>query len=533
MRPSARVVLPLTAESAPCLVEFVRPDFTLIQEGSDPRADGDFMKATFIPIVFLAAFACCGNTNADKKPEPAPTINLETNKPTFSRVIKKVAPCIVNIYSVKTVEADPQLEAIMNNPMLRDLFGDQLDSAKTKKHQEQALGSGVIISKDGYILTNFHVVDGADEVDVSLANSEKEYKAKVIGTDAATDLSVLKISAKDLPVAELGDSDDLQVGDVALAVGNPFGVGQTVTMGIVSATGRGGFGVVDYEDFIQTDAAINPGNSGGALADGSGKVVGINTAILSTSKGGQGIGFAVPINLAKSVMQQIIREGRVVRGSLGVMVQPITPDLAKHLQLNEESGALVGEVIAGGPASQAGLKPGDVITEFGGKKIDDPRHLRLLTGQTRPGMLAAVTFVRNDKENRVMVKLDEMPRPKTETVAHTTKPVEQTDVLDGVTVTDIDKSIRHHLKVPVSVEGAMVLHIDDESPAFAAGLRPGDIMQEINREQVHTSQQAVDLSKKLRGQELLLRVWSDGASRFMTVSHEVKKLHTPATPSRD
>jgi serine protease Do len=498
-----------------------------------PATPNFFMKTTFISIACLALLAL-GAKAATSKTDQTSSIILETNKPTFSRVIKRLAPCIVNIYSSKTVEPDPQLEAIMNNPMLRDLFGDQLgNSAHNKPHQEQALGSGVIVSSDGYILTNFHVVDGADEVDVSLASSDREFKAKVVGTDPPTDLSVLKITEQNLPVAELGDSDNLQVGDVALAVGNPFGVGQTVTMGIVSATGRGGFGVVDYEDFIQTDAAINPGNSGGALADGDGRVVGINTAILSTSKGGQGIGFAVPINLAKSVTDQIIHEGRVVRGSLGIVVQPITSDLAKHFKLQSQSGALISEVIPGGPAAQAGMKVGDIITEFQRKKIDDPRHLRLLVGQTRPGTATTLAVLRDAKEQRLTAKLDEMPRPKLTTVAHTSTQTKPTDVLDGVTVTDMDSSIRNHLKIPKTVDGAMVLRVDDDSPAFSAGLRPGDIMQEINREQVRTSQQAVDVSRKLRGQELLLRIWSDGGSRFMTVNRETRKLRAPVTPTRD
>lgn len=491
------------------------------------------MKLTFIPVICLAAMAF-GAEAALPNVEHAPAINLDTNKPSFSRVIKKVAPSIVNIYSSKTVEADPQLEAIMNNPMLRDLFGDELkDSGKLKPHQEQALGSGVIVTKDGYILTNFHVVDGAEDVEVSFPDSDKEIKAKVVGTDPPTDLAVLKIVSQNLPVAQLGDSDDLQVGDVTLAIGNPFGVGQTVTMGIVSATGRGGFGVVDFEDFIQTDASINPGNSGGALADGDGKVIGINTAILSTAKGGQGIGFAVPINLAKSVMQQIIKEGRVARGSLGVVVQPITADLAKHFHLSDESGALVGEVVPGGAAFLAGVKAGDIITEFEGKRIQDPRHLRLLVGQTRPGTMATFAYLRRTQEHHVTTKLDEMPQAKTTQVAHKTKVDKPADVLDGVTVTDMDTALRNHLKIPTRVAGAIVLRVDDESPAFAAGLRPGDVMQEINHEQVYNSQQAVEVSKRLRGQELLLRVWSDGGSRFMSVNREARKLHAPVMPIRD
>lgn len=491
------------------------------------------MKFTFIPIIYLAAMAF-GATAAVPNLEQVPAIKLDTNKPTFARVIKKVAPTIVNIYSSKTVDADPELEAIMNNPMLRDLFGDELaNSPKVRPHQEQALGSGVIVTKDGYILTNFHVVDGAEDIEVSMADSDKEIKAKVVGTDPPTDLAVLKISSHNLPVAELGDSDDLEVGDVALAIGNPFGVGQTVTMGIVSATGRGGFGVVDFEDFIQTDASINPGNSGGALADGEGKVIGINTAILSTAKGGQGIGFAVPINLAKSVMQQIIKEGRVARGSLGVVVQPITPELAKHFNLNDESGALVGEVVPGSAAALSGVKPGDVITEFEGKRIEDPRHLRLLVGQLKPGTMATFAYFRQSEEHRATAKLDEMPQPKATQVAHKTNLQQPTDVLDGVTVTDMDTSIRSHLKIPRTVAGAIVLRVDDDSPAYAAGLRPGDVMQEINHQQVYSSQQAVDVSRRLRGQELLLRVWSDGGSRFMAINREGRKLHTPIMPTRD
>jgi serine protease Do len=491
------------------------------------------MKFIFVPVFSIAALTFCASAATPKIDQPQ-GIALDTNKPTFSRVIKKVAPSIVNIYSSKTVDADPQLETIMNNPMLRDLFGDELThSPKMHTHQEQALGSGVIVSRDGYILTNFHVVDGADDIEVSFANSDKEFSARVVGTDPPTDLAVLKITSQNLPVAELGDSDDLQVGDVALAVGNPFGVGQTVTMGIVSATGRGGFGVVDFEDFIQTDASINPGNSGGALTDGDGKVVGINTAILSTAKGGQGIGFAVPVNLAKSVMQQIITEGRVARGSLGVVVQPITPGLAKHFKLPEESGALIGEVVPGSAAAIAGMKPGDIITEFQGKRINDPRHLRLLVGQTRPGTMAAVAYVRHSKEQRVVTRLDEMPLPKVTQVAHKTKTEKPVDVLDGVTVTDVDLTIRNHLKIPKAVEGAMVLRVDDESPAYAAGLRPGDVMQEINSEQVRTSQQAVEVSRRLRGQELLLRIWSDAGGHFVTVNRETKNLHPPVTPTRD
>src|SRR5437867_8805265 len=237
----------------------------------------------------------------------------------FAPAIKKVAPSVVNIYSTKTVRVNPRLMPFFDDPFLRRFFGGdpnenpQDDRRRSRTREEQSLGSGVIVSEDGYILTNNHVVDGADEIKVVLADDKKEFPAKLIGSDPQTDVAVLKVDGKKLPAVTTADSDQLEVGDVVLAIGNPFGIGQTVTMGIVSATGRGGFGVVDYEDFIQTDASINPGNSGGALVDAEGRLVGLNTFIISGSGGNQGVGFAVPINLARSVMERLTRDGKVTR----------------------------------------------------------------------------------------------------------------------------------------------------------------------------------------------------------------------------
>src|SRR2546425_784679 len=264
----------------------------------------------------------------------------------FAPVIKKVSPSVVNIYTAKTVRENPRMSPLFDDPFFRQFFGAPGYENVPRERREQALGSGVIISEDGYILTNNHVVDGADEIKVVLADDKKEFDAKVIGTDPQTDIAVIKVEGKNLHAITITDSDKLEVGDVVLAIGNPFGVGQTVTAGIVSAKGRGGMGIVDYEDFIQTDASINPGNSGGALVDAEGRLVGLNTFIISGSGGNQGVGFAVPINLARSIMERLTRDGKVVRGFLGVKLQPlVTAELAKQFGVPNQNGALISEVM--------------------------------------------------------------------------------------------------------------------------------------------------------------------------------------------
>jgi Do/DeqQ family serine protease len=319
----------------------------------------------------------------------------------FSTVVTNAAPSVVNIFTSKTIRPDARSEMPFS-----DLFGH-----RRRAFRAQSLGSGVIISKEGFILTNNHVVEGADEVNVSLANDTRNYQARVVGTDPQTDLAVIKIDGGDLPALTLADSDKLAVGDVVLAIGNPFGVGQTVTMGIVGAVGRGGLGIVDYEDFIQTDASINPGNSGGALIDTEARLVGVNTAILIPNGGGnQGLGFAIPINMAREVMEAIIKNGKVVRGYLGVVLQDVTPDLARRLKLQQNAGALVAAVAPNSPATDADLRQGDLITEFAGKPVSDSRHLRLLTAQTPPNTQVAVQFQRNGHVQQVHVMLREMPR---------------------------------------------------------------------------------------------------------------------------
>src|SRR5208282_364863 len=298
----------------------------------------------------------------------------------FAPVVKKAAPSVVNIYSTHIVHLRPFRNPFSDDPLFRQFFGGQFGPNENREitRKEQRLGSGVIVSPDGYILTANHVVEGADEIKVAVGDSDsKKFTARVVGTDPPTDVAVLKIDAKDLPAITLGDSDQLEVGDVVLAIGNPFGVGQSVTMGIISGLGRH-YGMNGYENFIQTDAAINKGNSGGALVDAEGRLVGINTWIATSSGGSEGVGFAVPINLARHVMQSLIGGGKVTRGYLGIVPEDITPGLAEGFKLPDQNGALVGDVETNTPAQKAGIKSGDVILEINGEKVNDANSLRLM-----------------------------------------------------------------------------------------------------------------------------------------------------------
>jgi serine protease Do len=493
--------------------------------------------------------------SAAEKPSArtAPKIVLNTNAlpkdtrgiTSFAPVVKRVAPSVVTIYSSKVVRQDLQSNPFFNDPFFRRFFGGPDDEEETppapgprggrrmqppsrqREQTQQSLGSGVIITADGYILSNNHVVEGADEVKVALSESEDEYVAKVIGTDPQTDISVLKIDAKNLSPITITDSDYLQVGDVVLAVGNPFGVGQTVTMGIVSATGRGKFGIVDYEDFIQTDAAVNRGNSGGALVDAEGRLVGINTAIISPTGGSIGIGFAVPVNMARRVMDSIVQNGKVTRGYLGVYIQDVTPQLAKQFNLKDRSGALVGGVPDGTPAAKAGLQPGDVITEFNGRKVPDSRQLRLWVSQTPPNTKTTFKLLREGRERTVNMTLGELPTemaggPPGRRPSPTTP---KSDALDGVEVSDLDQRTRRQMEIPSNVQGALVTAVDPNSTAADAGLKQGDVIVEINRRKVANAQEAIELSDKIKSDEqILLRVWSGGrgggGTRYIVVEPE-------------
>ncbi|RME62864.1 MAG: DegQ family serine endoprotease, partial [Nitrospirae bacterium] len=350
------------------------------------------------------------------------------------------------------------------------------DSFK-RKYKTSSLGSGVIVSEDGYILTNNHVIKDADEILVKLVD-KREFKGKVIGSDPKTDLAVVKIDAKGLPAIKIGNSDELKVGEVVLAVGNPFGLSHTITMGIVSAVGRSNVGVADYEDFIQTDAAINPGNSGGALVNIRGELIGINTAIFSTSGGYMGIGFAIPSNMARSVMQSIIKYGKVIRGWLGVTIQDLTKELAEEFKVKGQKGALVTDVVKDSPADKAGLKKGDVIVEFQGKEVRDVRHLRNMVAETPPGTEATLKIIRKGKEKTLTVTIGEFPE---EMAALRGEHI--TNALKGVSIQNLTPEIREQLDIPERVKGVVVTSVEPDSPAYGKLLR-GDVIEEINGEKV-------------------------------------------------
>ena len=323
----------------------------------------------------------------------------------YSAAVERAAPAVVNIYSSRVVAREEH--PLMSDPFFRQFFGDDLPR---QQRLLSSLGSGVIVSEDGYVLTNHHVIDGADEIQVALRDG-RETLAEVIGTDPESDLAVLHITLDALPVIALADSEDVAIGDIAMAIGNPFGVGQTVTMGIISATGRSHLGLSAYEDFIQTDAAINPGNSGGALIDAEGSLVGINTAIFSRSGGSQGVGFAIPTRLARTILEDLVTQGRVIRGWLGIEAQEVTPDLAASFGLQAPRGVVISGVVPAGPAAQVGLRPGDVLLEVDGSPILDPRAAMSDIAAIQPGATLPLTLVRSGDVFTVELKVGERPLP--------------------------------------------------------------------------------------------------------------------------
>ena len=444
----------------------------------------------------------------------------------YAGVVKKAAPSVVFIHTTKTVKNTFNGELTpFGDEMFRHFFGDRFRAPgrSPRQYKERGLGSGVIVTKDGYILSNNHVVDGADEIKVTLARDKKEYTAKVIGRDPRTDIAVLKVEGNDLPFITLADSDKLEVGDVVLAVGNPFGVGQTVTMGIISALGRGGLGIEEYEDFIQTDAAINPGNSGGALVDVEGRLVGINTAILSQSGGNMGVGFAVPSNLIRNIMDRLLKDGKVLRGFLGVQMAELTPDLAKEFKAPDTSGVLVTDVLDKTAAAEAGVKPGDIIVEVNGKPAKEPRTLKLMVGEMSPGTKVNLKVLRDGKEKSFTLTLKEMSEDLAGMKPGAGPAEDESDALNGVTVGDIDAKARSQFKLPAELKGALITAVDPDSASFEAGLREGDVILEINRKTVSNAEEAVEVSKHVPNKRVLVRLWSNGGSRYLVVDESKKK----------
>ncbi len=426
----------------------------------------------------------------------------------FAEIVEAVSPSVVNISTKKTISRERR--SMFNDPFF-DFFNPYHEFPKQWK--EQSLGSGVIISEDGYIITNNHVVEQAEEITVTLYD-RRTFKGKVVGADPKTDLALVKIRERGLPTIPWGDSEKLKVGEFVLAIGNPFGLSHTVTMGIVSAVGRANVGIADYEDFIQTDAAINPGNSGGPLVDIKGELVGINTAIFSRSGGYQGVGFAVPSNMVRLVMEQLRRGGKVIRGWLGVTIQDLTPELAGKFGLKKAAGALVSDVFNGSPAEKAGIQRGDVIVEYAGKKIKNVSVLRNLVAQSTVGSEVDLTVLRNREKKVMRVVIAELPKEFSETPSAPPDEKFEVKALAGITVTELTRAIAKQLGINQSERGVVVVDVEFGSPAHEAGIKKGDVIQEIDREKVQGIDDWERIVSEIKADETVVMFINRTGKRF-------------------
>ena len=472
----------------------------------------------WIPILLLIGFLLGGvtyhilskNTTPSSIPfTPRVPFSVADTSRGFSDIVRAVSPAVVNISSIKTLKRQP-------TPF--DEFFDFLypfPDGRSKKWKEQSLGSGVVVSPDGYIITNYHVVEQSDDIKVILFD-KRSFRAKIIGSDPKTDLAVIRISAKDLPVVPWGDSDRLQVGEFVLAIGNPFALSHTVTMGIVSAVGRVDVGIADYENFIQTDAAINPGNSGGPLVNIKGELIGINTAIFSKTGGYQGIGFAVPSNMVRVVMDQLLKKGKVVRGWIGVTIQELTPELAQKFGLKLSEGALVSDVAQGSPAQGAGIMRGDIILEFDGKKVADVGVLRNMVAQSRIGDQVGMKLLRRDKMLAAVVNIVELPEDGAGMTTGVISSKQETNenALSGMAATDITRAILKQLGIENDEKGVVVVKIEPDSPAEEAGLKKGDIVQEVDRQKIVNLNEFNKAATKVSPIDTVLLFVNRGGKKF-------------------
>jgi serine protease Do len=442
----------------------------------------------------------------------------------FAPVVKKAMPAVVNISSSKVVKEQGVPNGFFDDPFFRQFFGGRIPQQQPRTQRATSLGSGVVVSPDGYILTNNHVVDGATDVKVSFFNKE-EYPAKIVGTDKYTDVAVLKINKTGLTTLPFADSAKAQVGDVVLAIGEPFGLGQTVTMGIISAKGRAGLGIERFEDFIQTDAAINQGNSGGALIDTRGELVGINTAILSGQTGGnQGIGFAIPANLARSIMDQILKKGKVSRGFMGILPQELTPEMAKSFGMPNGHGVAIAEVTGNSPAEKAGMKVGDVITAINGDAIEDVNAFRLQVAGFAPGTTIHLKVVREGKTMELPVTLGEFnleAESRGGAPGNNLPGSGEKGALRGVSVQALTSDLRRELQLPEGTTGVVITDVDSDSPAAGAGLDQGDVIAQVNHRPVNT---VADFNRAVREgasrESTLLLVKTQQGTRFVVVPNK-------------
>ena len=476
-------------------------------------------RLIFHTVLMISMTACKGQaTPTASSAPPSVNSNLVATQNSYADVVSRVAPAVVTIRSERRVRAAEQFPFI-DDPFFRDFFGDRFRNAPPRNQErlQRGLGSGVIVSADGYIVTNHHVIDGAEEIKVEL-NDNRSFAAKVVGSDPPSDLAVLKIEMKGLPVLPLGDSDRIRVGDVVLAVGNPLGVGQTVTMGIISAKGRQtGLSDGSFEDFLQTDAPINQGNSGGALVNTNGELIGINSQILSPSGGNIGLGFAVPANMAKSAMDQLIKTGKVRRGMMGVTIQPVTSDLASSLGLSDARGALVSSVQAHSPAERAGVRRGDVIVALNGSPITDSNSLRNQVARSQPGSEVTLTILRDNREQQMRVTLSELPAERM-TAAGDSRGGSGSDTGKlGIRVEPLTPALADRLNLRGGGQGLVVTDVDPLGPAADAGLRQNDVIEEVNRQPVRSVAELQAAIQRAGTKPSLLLINRGGTNLFLTV----------------
>ncbi len=431
----------------------------------------------------------------------------------LSQLAAAVSPSVVNISTTK--KADNQqfpLEDLYNHPFFRRFFGEpSLPDVPERENDISALGSGVIVSSNGYILTNNHVIDAAEKIVLTLQD-KRTFDAKLIGADPKTDLALIKIDAVDLPALVMNENYDLRVGELVVAVGIPFGLSHTVTMGIVSAVGRSHVGIVDYEDFIQTDAAINPGNSGGALVNSNGELVGINTAIFSTSGGSMGVGFAIPVKMAKAVMQSLIKHGKVIRGWLGVSIQDITQELADYFELKKVTGVLISDVLPDSPAQKAGLRQEDIVIAINDIPVMDSTDLKNQIAAVAPGSTVNITVIREKVKKQLKVVLGEIPT-NIDTPKDTSNPL----FFYGAALQDLTPELRSGLSLPETMEGVLVINVEDGTPA-ADSLQPGDVIIQINREDIRDIEGLEKIAGTIDNDEdVLLLIYRNGRNLFVTL----------------